>query len=112
MAWGLAAPLSRTVALPGAGANVVLAGGLDSDQASDSGIYDLDTATGVLTHLAELAAAVHDAAGAVVAGRDVVFGGGSSSTISTVQSLVGRAGTLPAALLRRPNQRRLAHPAL
>ncbi len=96
--WKLATPLSRMVALAGNGTNLVLLGGLRSDQTSDSGVYDLDTATGALTQVADMADAVHDAAGAVVAGRAVVFGGGSSSTMPTVQSMAVPGGAAPGSL--------------
>ena len=110
MPWRLAAPLSRMVALPAGGTKVVLLGGLQADQASDSGIYVLDTATGALTQVADLSAAVHDAAGAVVAGRDVVFGGGSISTVSTVQALAAEGAAGPASLPVAPATAALPSP--
>ncbi|MHB1568458.1 MAG: outer membrane protein assembly factor BamB family protein [Solirubrobacteraceae bacterium] len=83
--WRLAAPISRVVVLPGSGAQLVLLGGLNGST-SASGVYSLDTRSGTLHQLGRLGAGVHDGAGAIVAGRDVVFGGGSPTTVSTVQA--------------------------
>ena len=41
--WQLSAPISRTVALPGAGNQLVVLGGLTTGNASSSGVYTLDT---------------------------------------------------------------------
>jgi hypothetical protein len=78
---------------------VMMAGGLTAGQSSQSGVYALDTGTGQLRQVGSLAHGVHDAASAVVAGIDVVFGGGSPSTVATVQSFANGApstlGSLP-----------------
>src|SRR5579864_2815492 len=67
----LSAPISREVVLAD-GSSLVILGGLDRAQQSAAGVYRLDTAAGGLTHLGNLASSVHDAAGAVLGGRDFV----------------------------------------
>ena len=84
--WHLAAPVSRVVVLPGSGTDLVVIGGLSTGDSSSSGIYSLDTAQGRLQQIGALASPVHDAAGAVVGSHDVVFGGGASGTVDTVQA--------------------------
>jgi hypothetical protein len=82
----LAAPISRVVVLPGPGNQVVVMGGLTTGNTSSSGVYSLDTSNGSLRHIGDLSGPLHDAAGAIVGGQDVVFGGGVSSTVGTVQA--------------------------
>ena len=90
--WSLAAPLSRAVVLPGTGSTVVVLGGLTGGTRSASGVYSLDTSTGTLTQIGTPATGLHDAAGAVLGGRYVLFGGGSPNTVATVQALAPGAG--------------------
>jgi outer membrane protein assembly factor BamB len=85
--WTLTAPISRAIALPGLEGHLVVLGGLTSSNISAQGIYSLDTATGTLVHKANLISGLHDSSGAVIAGQDVAFGGGSPATIATVQSV-------------------------
>ncbi|MGH9007786.1 MAG: hypothetical protein ACRDV6_08765, partial [Acidimicrobiales bacterium] len=90
--------------LPAAHGQLDLLGGLTSGGTSANGIFTLDPATGAIAAIGTLPAAVHDAAGAVIRGSDVVFGGGSPATVATVESFspTGGAraasvtGTLPA----------------
>jgi N-acetylneuraminic acid mutarotase len=84
--WQLRAPLSREVVLPGPPGSLTLVGGLDASGNSDNGIFTLGTADGTLALVGTLPAPVHDAAGAVVDGADVVFGGGSPATVASVES--------------------------
>ncbi len=84
--WTLTASLSRAVLLPAEGGKLVVMGGLTAAGTSAQGVYTLDTATGSLTHLADLAGGLHDASGAVIDGQDVTFGGGSPATVATVQA--------------------------
>ncbi|HLH67026.1 MAG TPA: PQQ-binding-like beta-propeller repeat protein [Solirubrobacteraceae bacterium] len=95
--WSLAAPISREVVLPAGPRRLLLLGGLNGSS-SAAGVFALDTADGALHQLGSLHAPVHDAAGAVIGGRDVVFGGGSPATVATVQSFPAAAalGPLPA----------------
>lgn len=96
--YSLAAPLSREVVLPAGGALRVL-GGLDASGQTVGGVFDLDPATGSLSKVGQMARAVHDAAGAVVGGRDLVFGGGSPFTTATVQSFGRSHGRSDAAIV-------------
>ncbi len=84
--WQLAAPVSRVVVLPGSGTKLVVMGGLTTGNASSNEVYSLDTSNGSLKQVGSLVGPVHDAAGAVVGGQDVVFGGGASSSVDTVQA--------------------------
>ncbi|MGI8493041.1 MAG: hypothetical protein ACR2NJ_09845, partial [Acidimicrobiales bacterium] len=87
--WKLAAPLSRMVVLPGGGAQLAVAGGLLDSQATSAKISFLDTGNGTRANGGAMASGVHDAAGAVIGGQGVVFGGGSPSTVAGVQTLPG-----------------------
>jgi hypothetical protein len=98
--WQLPVPLSRAVALP-AGHSLRVVGGLSRGQATTSAIEDIDPATGRSQQVASLAQPVHDAAGAVIAGRDLVFGGGAATVGAAIQALAGpgqstAVGRLPA----------------
>ena len=93
--WALPNPISRLLLLPGQGNQVVIAGGLSAGGASEPGVYTLNTTNGDLTWAANLTGPLHDASGAALAGRYLVFGGGSSSSVAGVQSLP--AGALQAA---------------
>jgi hypothetical protein len=81
----LPAPVEREVAAPYHGA-VVLAGGLAADSASTNGVFRLDPGTGSVTPLGTLPRPFHDAAGAILGRTLFVFGGGSATSTSTVQS--------------------------
>jgi|GEM_PF-216141 len=89
--WSLHAPLSRMAVVPGQGSQLVILGGLTAGGSSASGVYTLDTgggaAGGTLAHVGDLPSGVHDGAGAVVGGTDVVLGGGSPQTVAAVQGL-------------------------
>ena len=63
--WSLASPLSRMNLYPWS-SGVVMAGGLTVGHSSQSGVYTLDTSTGMLHQIGSLVHGVHDAAGAVV----------------------------------------------
>lgn len=89
--WQLSAPISRVVVLPGSGTQLVVMGGLTTGDASSSGIYSLDTSNGSLKQVGALVGPLHDAAGAVVGGQDVVFGGGATNTVGTVQAFPSTA---------------------
>jgi hypothetical protein len=86
--WTLAAPVSREVVLPSGGSVVAVVGGLASSQATVPTVYSLDTNTGTQAPLPSLASGVHDASGALVGGKALLFGGGSPSTVATVQQFV------------------------
>lgn len=92
--WHLAAPVSREVVTAGSRKRLIVLGGLSSSGASASGVTAIATGTGAARYLGALASPVHDAAVAAVGGRALVFGGGSQTSVATVQgfTLHGRAG--------------------
>jgi N-acetylneuraminic acid mutarotase len=61
-------------------------GGLATGDTSTSRIVAVDPADGDSRISGSLVVAVHDSAGAVIGGRDFVFAGGSTSTMSVVQA--------------------------
>ncbi len=83
--WHLPAPISREVVLAH-GASLLMSGGLRGDGVSSAAVFSLDPSTGASRHVANLAAATHNAGGAVLSGHDVVFGGGSTMSVRTVQA--------------------------
>jgi hypothetical protein len=83
--WTLPAPLDREVAVTVDGKIFVLGGNRDG---GTTAIVDvIDPATGAATRAGLLAQPAHDAAGGVIGGRPVVFGGGASTVIDAVQQL-------------------------
>jgi hypothetical protein len=93
--WHLPTPISREVVLAGHGSRLVLLGGLNGST-SASGVYSLDTADGALRPIGTLRVGVHDAAGSIVGGRDVIFGGGTPATTASVEAFPAtRLGSLP-----------------
>lgn len=98
--WQLPAPVSRAVVLAYRH-DLLVAGGLDVNGQSASGVFRLRLADGVSSLLGTLPYPVHDAAGAMLRGRVLVFGGGAVSSTAAVQSLAPGAdgqvtGQLPA----------------
>jgi hypothetical protein len=92
--WKLPEAVSREVVLPAAGGRLLVAGGLLASQSSSAAVYQVDPATGAAAPAGSLAAAVHDGAGAVIAGRDYILGGGSPATVATDQAFTpGAPGT-------------------
>ena len=85
--WTLASSISRSVVLPGPGGHLTILGGLTTANVSAEGVYELDTTTGTLLHVANLTGGLHDSSGAVIDGKDTVFGGGSPATVATVQAV-------------------------
>ena len=107
MPWHLAAPVSREVAVAGPRGKLIVLGGLTAGGVSADGVYALGTAHGGARRIGMLSAPLHDAAAALAGRRVLVFGGGSSATVPTVQAftLPGRrapavtavtAGSMPA----------------
>jgi outer membrane protein assembly factor BamB len=95
--WHLAAPLSREVVVPGSGKNLLVLGGLTAGGGSADGVYAVHLHSGRASRVGSLAAPVHDAAGAMAGGQALVFGGGSSATVASVEAFPGRvAGSMPA----------------
>jgi len=99
----LPAPVQREVA-EAVGNSIVLAGGLDSAGTSTDGVFSLDPQGGHVSQLGTVPGAFHDAAGAVVGSKLVVFGGGAVVGTDHVQAFdVGARkgsfiGHLPVAL--------------
>lgn len=97
--WRLPAPISREVLLP-VGGRLLVVGGLRGS-ASERGIVALG-ASGRQQSIGSLPAAVHDAAGSLVGGQGMVFGGGSPVTVAGVESFAapaapGHLGPFPGA---------------
>lgn len=83
--WQLPVPVSRPVVLADGGALVAL-GGLTAGDTSSSAIFRIDPANGAISQVGQLAEASHDAGGAALGGRLVVFGGGAATVHNTVQA--------------------------
>src|SRR6478609_2643276 len=81
----LPAPVQREVAVTD-GKQILIAGGLDSTGASTSGVFTFSPTTGHIAQVGTMPQVFHDAAGELLGGRLVVFGGGSTASIDTVQS--------------------------
>jgi len=81
----LPAPVEREVAV-GSGGVIYLAGGLDSQDNSVNGVFSLDPSTGRVTQVGTVPQPFHDAAGAIVDRRLLIFGGGSSVSTAAVQA--------------------------
>lgn len=83
----LTAPITRALVLPGPGTQIVIAGGETAGGILAQGIFTLDTSSGKLQHVGNFATGIDGAAGAVIAGQDVTFGGDAPTPIPDVQSL-------------------------
>jgi putative pyrroloquinoline-quinone binding quinoprotein/Kelch motif protein len=98
--WHLPAPVSGAAILA-RGTRIVVAGGIDS-QATSSGTYiEVDAATGRPLARGSLPQPTHDAGGALLGGRPVIFGGGQFAPAATVQR-IDEPGTSVAGSLPRP----------
>ena len=98
-AYQLPSGISREVVLA-SGGNLLIIGGLNQRSVTTRTVTRLNPVTGRTARAGQLAAASHDAAGAVLGGRPYLFGGGVVTSLATVQSLRGRgtasvAGQLP-----------------
>jgi N-acetylneuraminic acid mutarotase len=97
--WRLGAPISRAVVVaatgPG-GDQLIILGGATTGGLTASGAFALDVTTGTLTQVGDLMTTLDDAAGAVIDGQDVVFGGTTatlSAPTTSVQALSGAPAT-------------------
>jgi hypothetical protein len=97
----LPSPVEREVASTWAG-SVILAGGLDTATQSTNGVFRLDAATGHLAGLGTVPQPFHDAAGAIIGAKLLVFGGGASRSSAVVQAfdLRSRRGAVVSQLPR------------
>jgi hypothetical protein len=93
--WTLPVPLSREVLLTD-GHQLVGLGGLNAAKVSSPGVFTIDPASGKAAPFGTLNPAVHDAAGAFLNGKYVVFAGGTGATppiTNIVQAVPGGGGT-------------------
>jgi hypothetical protein len=86
-AWTLPAAVSRPVVLDVGGAIDIL-GGLVTGDTSTASIVSIDPRSGNTGTGGRLEEGVHDAAGAVLSGTAMVFGGGSYADVGAVQGWV------------------------
>jgi N-acetylneuraminic acid mutarotase len=100
-AYQLPSGISREVVLP-SGGNLLIIGGLNQRSVTTRTITQLNPVTGRTTHAGHLAAASHDAAGAVLGGQPYLFGGGVAASLATVQSLRNGGAATVAGQLPRP----------
>ena len=94
--------MSRPVVYP-VGAGLLVVGGLSAADSTTPTILRVDLTGGSAHKAGSLAVPVHDAGGAVVGGRDLVFGGGSSAVTSVVQDVT--PGTSPRVVGHLPQAR-------
>src|SRR5262249_57702822 len=88
--YALPSAVQRELALP-FGRRIVLAGGLDGGGHSAVGAFSLAPDTGRVTALGSVPQAFHDAAGAIVGGRLLVFGGGTGTRTTAVPAFGSRS---------------------
>jgi DNA-binding beta-propeller fold protein YncE len=100
--WSLPVPLQRSVVLTD-GKRLLVLGGLDRSNRSTDRVLAIDPARETTARaLAPLPHATHDAAGAIIGGRAIIFGGGRGSSVATVQTAGG--GSVPAVLGELPRK--------
>jgi hypothetical protein len=81
-------PITAALVLPGPAGQLVVVGGEVASGQSATGAFLVNPATGALRLVANLAVGVHEAAGAVLGGRDYVFGGASGGLGGPISSVV------------------------
>jgi hypothetical protein len=86
-----------------AGKGLLIAGGLTAADNTTQVILRIDLTRGTVDQAGRLPIPVHDAAGALVEGRDLVFGGGSSAATSAVQDVT--PGVSPRVISHLPQPR-------
>ena len=86
-----------------AGEDLLVVGGLNNADTTTQAILRVALPGGSTTSAGRLPVPVHDAAGAVVNGRDVVFGGGSTTVTSAVQDVT--PGSPPRVISHLPQPR-------
>jgi len=93
--WRLPSPLQREVVLA-VGGRLQILGGLTGAGVSTTAVLNVDPARGDPTPGPALPRGVHDAAGALLGGKTIVFGGGGTSSVAIVQQAGGEViGALP-----------------
>ena len=83
--WTLPRPSAREVVVAD-GDQLFLLGGLDGNRQTIADVLRIDLRSGSATRAGALGTAVHDAAGALVGGVPMVFGGGNSAETAAVQT--------------------------
>jgi hypothetical protein len=86
-----------------AGEELLVVGGLTAADTTTQAILRVTPARGAVSQAGRLPVPVHDAAGAVVAGRDIVFGGGATAVTSAVQDVT--PGSTPKVISHLPQPR-------
>lgn len=82
-------PLAREAVIPGAQPTVTVAGGLLAGDASSASAYTLDLGSGAVHRLRSLPVPVHDTAGTLAGGTELVVGGGNAAEQAVVQARSG-----------------------
>lgn len=82
----LPSAVSRPIVFP-LGGGLLIVGGLTAADQTTPSILRVDLLSGSVQAAGRLPVPVHDAGGAVVGGRDLVFGGGSTAVTSAVQDV-------------------------
>jgi hypothetical protein len=100
-AYHLPAAISREVVLA-RGHDLLIIGGITQRLTTTGTIIQLNPVTGRATRAGRLADPAHDAAGAVLAGRPYLFGGGDQAELAAVQALRHRGTAAVAGQLPRP----------
>jgi hypothetical protein len=86
-----------------AGERLLVVGGLTTADTTTQAIQRVDPTRGTVVQAGLLPVPVHDAAGAVVSGRDLLFGGGSTAVTSAVQDVT--PGAFPQVIGHLPQPR-------
>lgn len=84
--WQLASPISRESVVPN-GTGLTVLGGLSGSSKSLSSVATVDPANGAVTPAGSLPSAVHDAGAASLGTKTFDFGGGTSDSVATTQSI-------------------------
>jgi hypothetical protein len=82
----LPVPITLALVLPGPGGQLLIVGGGLTDGNSAYGAFLMNTTTGALHQVGNLAAPIRDAAGAILGNQVYVFGGKGAVVTSSVQS--------------------------
>ncbi len=91
----LPAPVAAESAVGLSGGPLIL-GGLDASEASVSGVFQLDPASGRVREAGALGGPLHDAAATLLGSRVLVFGGGTETSSDGVQALPVAGGQVAA----------------
>jgi len=98
----LPSAVSRPIVFP-VGGGLLIVGGLTAADRTTPAILRVDPTSGRVQPAGGLPVPVHDAGGAVVGGRDLVFGGGSTAVASAVQDVT--PGSSPHVVSHLPQPR-------